>query len=605
MAFESIPSGKETEIENKSINNQKESASSNRYFTLLKASGIALTADLSLIILKSLLACLTGSTVLWADAWHSGGDFAVTFTVLTSIIVSERYKSNIWARNAEGIVALLISLVLAVGSIGLIASVFKNSADEFLLRPAIPLIIAIAGCSVACGISFIMFRFKRKVGLARDSIAFIAESVHTLSDFFTSLGVWMTLILGYFGVHIERLMTLVVGLIILRIGLKISFLSLDFFDVKVRLVRLINRLLSESIVKQIKSLNKALKAFYSRIKGRTSKLVFIREDTILKHRQKIIFFDLLLIVFLYWGTGYYSVLPYQTGVELAFGKVVSENPPGFHYHLPKPFGKVILVDTEVLARLESGYRTLPDFQGAEPDAYLWEFTHNQGKYVKLNDEAITITGDENLVDVNALCYYRIVDPVQYTLNVQNSHEILRNLFCYELHLVIARYSLDSLLTTGRESVQTDLKRNLQALVEEIPLGVEVRKVCLEETHPPLEVVPQYRQVASAREHKSEIIHRANAYFNEQIPKSRGTAGAELSAAAAFSSERISAANGAAQSFLLKQKFFLKYQNVQSDRLWWETVEKTLKNKKIYILPKGAKRRIFTKNTYSGEKAREK
>lgn len=48
-----------------------------RFKSLIKASFIAISVDLFLIGLKYLLAKVTGSAVLFADAWHSGADFAV------------------------------------------------------------------------------------------------------------------------------------------------------------------------------------------------------------------------------------------------------------------------------------------------------------------------------------------------------------------------------------------------------------------------------------------------------------------------------------------------------------------------------------------------
>ena len=88
-----------------------------RYHSLVRASFIAIGADLFLIFLKYLLSNITGSTVLLADAWHSGGDLAVTLMVLTSIVVNNRFKDNPWAKQAEGLVSLLIFGVLLMGGI--------------------------------------------------------------------------------------------------------------------------------------------------------------------------------------------------------------------------------------------------------------------------------------------------------------------------------------------------------------------------------------------------------------------------------------------------------------------------------------------------------
>ena len=570
-----------------------------RYSALVKASLIAIGADLFLIILKAVLAAITGSAVIQADAWHSGGDFAVSFTVLISIIINHKFKDNVWARNAEGLVALFISFILIFGSMKVIFGVFGKESTGFFLQTGIPLVIAIFGISIACAVAFEMFRFKRRMGKEHSSIAFLAESDHTRSDYFTSFGVLLTLVIGYFGIHIERLTTLFVGIMVLRVGFLLLFKALRYFNLYAAVSIKTEQLLPERISQPWSKLRNNWKNILMSVKKSTSRIGFFKEEWIVGHRRSIAWFMLILILALYLGTGFYSVLPYQTGVELLFGKVMELNPPGAHYHPPKPFGNVIRVDTEVTARVESGYRTVWDFQGREPEVYLWEYTHTRGRYIRIPEESIAITGDENLVDVNVLCYYRIVDPVQYALNNENAHELLRNLFCYVVHSTLGQYHIDSLLTTGRRKVQNHLFRDLKDLTNDIPLGVEILRIYLQETHPPLEVVPQYRAVASARERKNEIIHQANAYYQDFIPRSRGKAKAEILLARAFAEENVQIARGEAESFLLRQGLFRKYSSVQQDRLWWDTVEKVFSDKPVHILPGDARRRIYTSDLKLG------
>jgi membrane protease subunit HflK len=279
-------------------------------------------------------------------------------------------------------------------------------------------------------------------------------------------------------------------------------------------------------------------------------------------------------------------------VELLFGKVIRLNEPGVHYHAPAPFGKVVRVDTGVIARVESGFRTNWGYT-TEPETYLWEFMHTQGRYYKVPEEAITLTGDENLVDANFICCYQIVNPVEYALDNENAYETLRSLFNFEAHITLEHYHLDTLLTSGRSEIQEELERNMKIAVSQLPLGVKILKVLMQEVHPPIEVVPQYRAVASAREQKSEIMLRANAYANDLLPRTRGKSKASILEADGFAAEKMSISMGEAQRFLLKQGHFSQFQTVQHDRLWWETVEKALDGKSIYILPKNSKHRIYT------------
>jgi len=153
--------------------------------------------------------------------------------------------------------------------------------------------------------------------------------------------------------------------------------------------------------------------------------------------------------------------------------------------------------------------------------------------------------------------------------------------------------IDSLLTTGRKNIQDNLLKTMSDRVRNIPLGVEIIKVLMQEAHPPLEVVPQYRAVALARERKDQIIHHAGAYQQDLLPRSRGKAIADVLASEAYSIERISSAQGEAESFLLKQSWFRRFDSVQRERLKWETVENAMRDKTIWVLPAGTKKRILS------------
>jgi len=577
-------------------------ADSARFRSLIRASAIAIGADIFLISLKYTLAYITGNAVFSADSLHSGGDLAVTITVLISIVVNYYFNGKRWARYAEGVVAFFISIFLISGSIWFFLDILKNEPARFVLRPDIPLVIAYGGMSLACVVSFVMFRFKRKIGEKHNSIAFIAEGMHTHSDYFTSLGVLATLLLGYFGINIARPMTFIVALLIFKIGVNLFLEALNYIGItdKISILKKILKFL------RIYDYAKAIYIKYSGMREKTenifSRISIIDEGWIVANKKKIITSNLAVIFFLYLGTGLYIIQSHQTGMELLFGRVTELNKPGLHYHVPKPLGKVIAVDTEIIMRLESGYRTNPDFTGEEPVAYLWEYTHAEGRFTRVPQESLALTGDENLIDSNFLCYYRINDPVRFYFKIDNAHEILRSMFVHEIHAVLGQYHLDSLLTSGRGKIQNEVLDNMKLAIDKLPMGVEVLRVYMQEAHPPTMVVPEYRAVASSREKKDEIIHEANAFANNLLPRTRGMVEEMIQESTAYSVEKLQEAHGDAEQFALKQRNFYQNQLVHRKRLWWNSVEKALKDKEIYILPRSAKRRVYTASQKKETKA---
>jgi membrane protease subunit HflK len=569
-----------------------------RFGALVKASFIAMGVDLLLILLKYILGKLTGCTLLTADALHSSGDLAVSFTVLMSISMNRWFRSKSWAKYAEILVSTAIAIFLIIGAFWVMSNAFSGEPSSFRLNPDMSLVIAFIGISIACAVTIVMSRFKSRIGKKHDSVAFMAEGIHSYSDFFTSLGVWFTLLLGYFGIHLERITAFIIGIVVLRIGVKLSIDVLRLSQVRKTLKDQMKKRIPEKLEKKLKRFFDITVSYFMKFKSwkRILKVSFPGMSWFFKYAKRLIWLNIFIIILLYIGLGFYMVLPYQTGVEMLFGKVTELNSPGLHFHLPEPFGRVLKIHTGVSTRLEIGFRTNWAENVEEPEAYLWELTHADGRFIKNYEESIALTGDENLVDGNFLCYYRITDPVHYGLNCGNARETLRSLFCQEVHAVLGHYPLESLLTSLRGAVQEELTQNMKKAVEKLYLGVEIITVYMQEAHPPIEVVPQYRAVASAREKKDEIIHQANAYANKLLPLSRGQGEKEIIESLAYAFEKKETAAGNTETFRLKEQMFSSFPALHKIRLWWDKIEKILKDKTIYVLPENAKRRFYTSDT---------
>lgn len=563
-----------------------------RFGSLMKASFIAIFVDLFLVFFKYFLSVLSGNTLLLADALHSGGDFSISVLVLVSIVINHSFPESPKAKRAEAIVSFLISLALIIGSIQMFLTVFSSKTTDFHLSSSIPLVISIAGVSVILGITLFISRYKAGIGKKYNSIAFTAESYHTYSDFLTSFGVWVTLLLGYFGIQFARIMSFIIAIVVFQVGLRLLVKSIRLIRLKftapARLKNIISPDLRKSIKDRVFILSHKLKGLLHSV----SKFQVLPVDFLLSQPQKVIAANIILILGLYVGTGFYMVLPYQTGLELRFGSVIAQNAPGLHFHLPEPIGRSIRVDTGVAIRLESGFRTDLNYVGEEPPVYLWEYSHQEGMYSKKMDEALAISGDENLADVNFLCYYRIIDPVKYALGIQNPHELLRSIFTHKSHAVLGHQEMDKMLTRDRKTVQLELFREMEKEVSQLPLGVTIESVYMQEAHPPLVVIPQYRAVASAREKKDYFIHEAVAYGNDLLPRTRGDAASIILDSQAYAEERIMDAKGQTDQFLSNQMYYAPYKKAQKVRMRWEALEEVMKKKPIFVIPRKAKRRIY-------------
>jgi HflK protein len=234
--------------------------------------------------------------------------------------------------------------------------------------------------------------------------------------------------------------------------------------------------------------------------------------------------------------------------------------------------------------VEIGYRTNLEAAsgGEEPSVYEWNTQHRQGRYRKVAEESLMLTGDENLVEVNAVAQYSIRDPAFYLFSVKEPETLIRVVAERTLRWIVARHPLDAILTDQRSQIELAWKGELSETLKPYDSGLEVLSVRLQDVHPPVEVVEAFRDVASALEEKSTRINEAESYLLEQVPLARGQARARLVSAEGYSKARIERSRGESARFTEREQAYRKAPEVTSLRLYFETVEQVLPNKQKYI-----------------------
>ena len=146
--------------------------------------------------------------------------------------------------------------------------------------------------------------------------------------------------------------------------------------------------------------------------------------------------------------------------------------------------------------------------------------------------------------------------------------------------VIGDAKIDTVLTSGKVTVQDDTKKVLQSMLQRYGCGVEVVAVQLQDVHPPKQVVDAFKDVASAREDKIRFINEADAYSNDILPKARGRSAAIINEAGAYREQVIRRAKGGADRFTALRTEYDKAPAVTRQRLYIEGLETLLANPEL-------------------------
>jgi len=287
------------------------------------------------------------------------------------------------------------------------------------------------------------------------------------------------------------------------------------------------------------------------------------------------------LIVLWLLTGIYIVEPDEEGVVLRFGKYDRTVPPGPHYRIPYPIESVDTPKVTQVQRVEVGFRSQARGGG-------------QTQVRAVPEEAYTLTGDENIVNVQFSVQYKIRDAVEFLFRVTNQAAVVQNAAEAAMREVIGTSEIDSALTDGKLRIQDDATRLLQSILDRYEVGVEVIAVQLQDVHPPQDVIEAFKDVASAREDKIRIINEAEAYRNEILPRARGQAAEMINQAQAYRAARIRAAEGETGRFAAVFAVYEKAKNVTRKRLYYETLEEILSSPDMekIILPPGAVNRTL-------------
>ena len=291
---------------------------------------------------------------------------------------------------------------------------------------------------------------------------------------------------------------------------------------------------------------------------------------------------ILGIAALLWlGSGIYQVEPDSQAVVRIFGVPGDPIPPGLGWRPPGPIGALDIVQVRQVRNMELGFRTVD----------IGPPLRTQPVPV----EALMITGDENIVDVEVVVQYRIIDISAYLFNVFDPGDPVRRITDKPdgrtlkdateaaLREVVGSRSLDDVLTVERAAVETETQDLLQGLLDLYGAGLQVERLILQIVKPPDPVEAAFLDVVSAKEEKEQLVNQARAFEADIIPKAQGEAEQMKREAEAFKEARIAQAEGDSARFLSILKEYQQSQNVTRVRLYLETMEVVLPNIRKFIV----------------------
>ena len=276
---------------------------------------------------------------------------------------------------------------------------------------------------------------------------------------------------------------------------------------------------------------------------------------------------LVLVVVVWLASGFYIVDASQRGLVLQFGRYKESTESGLRWRLPYPIQAHELVNVSGVRTLEIGYR------GSEKNKVL--------------KEALMLTDDENIINIQFAVQYILKDPVEYIFNNRHPDDAVMQVAETSIREIVGKNRMDFVLYEGREQIAVNASKLMQEILDRYKTGILISKVTMQNAQPPEQVQAAFDDAVKASQDRERQKNEGQAYANDVIPKARGTAARLIEEAEGYKQRVIATAEGDASRFRQINVEYAKAPEVSRSRMYLETMQQVYSStSKVFIDSKG-------------------
>lgn len=257
----------------------------------------------------------------------------------------------------------------------------------------------------------------------------------------------------------------------------------------------------------------------------------------------------------------YSINEQEQAVVTTFGTPTTVSTPGLHFKVP------FIQQVQKVSTVINGF----------PIGYYVDTKES------IDQESLMITSDYNFVNVDFFVEYKVSDPVKFLYASKDPIGILKTLAQSYIRDTIGLYPVDSVITTGKNEIQGEIKEKLVERMEKEDLGIQLVNITIQDAEPPTtQVLEAFKAVETAKQSKETAINNANKYKSEQIPAANAKVDQILKQAESTKESRINEAEGQVARFNAMYAEYTKNPLITKQRMFYETMEELLPNMKVII-----------------------
>lgn len=203
----------------------------------------------------------------------------------------------------------------------------------------------------------------------------------------------------------------------------------------------------------------------------------------------------LLLVWVVF-TSFHTIGARERGVVTTLGRYSATLGSGIKFTLPFPIQSVEIVDVGSV--------------------------HTE-KFPDNSPNNLMLTGDQNIVDLAYSVNWYINDPADYSFQIKDPKETVKDTAESAMRAVIATTTLTEAIGEGQGRISADVQAAMQKILDEYHSGIRIQSVALTKAAAPAEVDDAFKAVQAAQQGAQAARASANGYAQQVVAVAQGEA----------------------------------------------------------------------------------
>ena len=273
------------------------------------------------------------------------------------------------------------------------------------------------------------------------------------------------------------------------------------------------------------------------------------------------------------ASGFYIVQEGTRGIELRLGKYLQTTQAGLRWRWPYPFETNEIVNVSQVEAVEIG--------------------HRNNQKTKVKEEALMLTQDQNIVDLQFAVQYTLNNPEKFLFNNKDPKEAVRQVAETAMREIVGKSKMDFVLYEGRGDIAARTKLLMQQILDRYQTGIQISIVNLQNAQPPEQVQNSFDDAVRAKQDRERLKNEGEAYANDILPRARGAAARLMEEANGHKQRVIASAQGDASRFTQVLTEYDKAPGVTRERLYLDMMQQVMQSTtKVVVDQKGSSNLLY-------------